>query len=434
MSQNQESRGFSAWQEIVEEIRTALSIKSLLIASLTGNIGDFVDTAIAVGKSAGLMMKTALEAGLSVQRGLVISPSLNPFFRNHPAVVQMVGNHPLPSTDSRRATHHLIRFLAESGRAERTVVFMSGGSSALVSKPIRGLPFATKTACHRALINSGNAITTINTVRRHLSSVKGGGLLRLLQKKQAFVQVFAVSDVPGDAPHDIGSGLFAPDPTTFSQARHIAQTIPGFPESGLQALLEGVAGRRRETLKPAEVDSSWFHFRVIAGNQHMQTTILNILRTNFPSHPIQAQTLSGTPESWVNHLAREVPSVFSGHPGIVAAFGETEVAIYPESPIGKGGRITHLTAHLGLKLWESQVAAEIIGLATDGNDGGSGCSAVFFRTTAITHPEAEEIKRLLSGFDTAGFFVSRHWAQPCFDSGLNFGDMLLLRIIGPAGQ
>ncbi len=97
------------------------------------------------------------------------------------------------------------------------LVLLSGGASANWIAPVEGLSLADKQAVTRALLRSGANIGEINTVRKHLSRIKGGRLARCAQP--ARVVTLAISDVPGDDPAVIGSGPTVPDPTTLADAR-----------------------------------------------------------------------------------------------------------------------------------------------------------------------------------------------------------------------
>ena len=103
------------------------------------------------------------------------------------------------------------------------LVLLSGGASANWIAPVEGLSLADKQAVTRALLRSGANIGEINTVRKHLSRIKGGRLARLAQP--ARVVTLAISDVPGDDPAVIGSGPTVPDPTTLADARAIVARL-----------------------------------------------------------------------------------------------------------------------------------------------------------------------------------------------------------------
>ena len=106
-----------------------------------------------------------------------------------------------------------------AGPDDVVLVLFSGGGSANWIAPADDLTFAEKAGDHRALLRSGAPIGEINTVRKHLSRIKGGRLARAGQRAE--ILALAISDVPYDDPSAIASGPTVPDPTTLADARAI---------------------------------------------------------------------------------------------------------------------------------------------------------------------------------------------------------------------
>ena len=127
--------------------------------------------------------------------------------------------HPVPDAGSLAAGSRILKLARDCQPADRCVVLLSGGASALLVHPATGFTLADKQHLTRSLLDSGASIAEINTVRRKLSSIKGGGLARQIRANQ--ILLFAISDVPGDALVDIGSGPMSPDPATRAEARAI---------------------------------------------------------------------------------------------------------------------------------------------------------------------------------------------------------------------
>jgi len=120
--------------------------------------------------------------------------------------------HPVPDEAGREAARRILE-LAEGLTAEDTAIcLISGGGSALLSLPAEGVSFEEKARINRALLESGATIGEMNTVRRHLSAVKGGRLAAACYP--ARVVTLLISDVPGDDPVVIASGPTVADPTT----------------------------------------------------------------------------------------------------------------------------------------------------------------------------------------------------------------------------
>ncbi len=145
------------------------------------------------------------------------------------------------------------------------LVLLSGGASALWAAPAAGLELAQKVALTRGLLKSGADIYEMNTVRRHVSRIKGG---RLRKATPARMLTLAISDVPGDDPATIGSGPTVADPTTLAEARAVlARHRPRMAALGLdvpEAMAAILADRANETPKPDDVAFASAAYRIIA--------------------------------------------------------------------------------------------------------------------------------------------------------------------------
>ena len=134
-----------------------------------------------------------------------------------------------------------------AGPDDRILFLLSGGASALLSLPAPGLSLADKQAATRALLAAGADIHEINTVRKHLSAIKGGRLA--IAAAPAMLATLAISDVAGDDPATIGSGPTVADPTSLADAREVLRRFAIEPPRPVSAALENPAN---ETLKPEE--------------------------------------------------------------------------------------------------------------------------------------------------------------------------------------
>ncbi|MGZ5875848.1 MAG: glycerate kinase type-2 family protein [Bradyrhizobium sp.] len=127
--------------------------------------------------------------------------------------------HPVPDEAGLKAAEETLRLASEAGANDLLLVLLSGGGSANWIAPVEGVSFAQKQQVTRALLRSGAPIGEINTVRKHLSRIKGGRLARAGQRAE--IVTLAISDVPHDDPSAIASGPTVPDPTTLADARAI---------------------------------------------------------------------------------------------------------------------------------------------------------------------------------------------------------------------
>src|SRR5215467_4404679 len=163
--------------------------------------------------------------------------------------------HPLPDAAGLAATIEALALAESAGPEDLVLVLISGGASANWVAPAADLSLADKQAVTRALLASGTSIVEINTVRKHLSRIKGG---RLAQRAfPAPLVAVAISDVPGDDPAVIGSGPTVPDPTTLADARAIlARRGLTVPRVVAQALGDP-ANETPKTGDPVFIDTSF---------------------------------------------------------------------------------------------------------------------------------------------------------------------------------
>jgi glycerate 2-kinase len=153
------------------------------------------------------------------------------------AVSVLEASHPVPGEASVLAADALFAAVANLSASDIVVALLSGGGSALLERPVDGLSLEALRAITVGLLNSGAAIGEINTVRKHLSAIKGGRLA--LAAWPARVETFAISDVPGDDPSLIASGPTVADPSTCADALAILRrhgvAIPRVVEAALES-------------------------------------------------------------------------------------------------------------------------------------------------------------------------------------------------------
>ena len=146
--------------------------------------------------------------------------------------------HPVPDAAGAAATTRMLDLLAGLGEGDFVLALISGGASALLVAPVAGVTLDEKRAVNAALLASGAPIDRMNTVRKHLSRVKGGQLAAAAHP--ARMLALMISDVPGDDPAFIGSGPTVGDPSTLADARAVLDrwSVP-VPPSVTAALAQG---------------------------------------------------------------------------------------------------------------------------------------------------------------------------------------------------
>jgi hydroxypyruvate reductase len=178
---------------------------------------------LAAGKAAGAMTEVAerhyLDSGISPERIAGLAVTRHGYSRPTQIVRVIEAGHPIPDAAGIAATLDTLVLADAASAQDQVLALISGGASANWIAPARGLSLAEKQAVTRALLACGASIGEINTVRKHLSRIKGGRLAALAYP--ARLVTIAISDVPGDDPAVIGSGPTVPDPTTLADARAI---------------------------------------------------------------------------------------------------------------------------------------------------------------------------------------------------------------------
>ena len=194
---------------------------------------------LAAGKAAGSMAEVAeahyLDGGFPQSRLSGIAVARHGYGRPLRVIDMVEAGHPVPDQAGLDATARTLALADDATPDDLVLVLMSGGASANWIAPAQGLSLESKQAVNRALLRSGASIGEINTVRKHLSRIKGGRLARHAFPAQ--VVTIGISDVPGDDPAVIGSGPTVPDPTTLAEARAIVAGYRlGLPDNVVAAL------------------------------------------------------------------------------------------------------------------------------------------------------------------------------------------------------
>ncbi len=374
---------------------------------------------LAVGKAAiGMATQAQTELGPRISNGLIISPaplegtSLPAGFR------QITASHPLPDQSSEEAGHAALDFASQVEDDEILLFLLSGGASALMCAPADGLTLADKIAVTAALMRSGASIRELNTVRKHLSAVKGGGLLRKLNPSSRLLSLI-LSDVPGDDLATIGSGPTVTDPTTFADAIGVLKRRKLWgrtPEAVRERLERGNAGELEETLKsddPALTRAT----NVIIGN-------------NATAQDAAAEAATGlgyTVERWGN-LSREAEAVGRDFAAYISRITDERVCVIAGGePVvtvrgsGRGGRAQHCALATAVGLDSGNRDARICALfaGTDGIDGPTDAAGAIITPMTVA-------RGLEAGIDAAAA-LGRNDAYPYFKA---LGDLL---ITGPTG-
>jgi glycerate 2-kinase len=215
---------------------------------------------VGAGKASAAMARAFEQAWTGPLDGLVVTRHGHGVPCERIEIVE--ASHPVPDRAGEEAARRILAIARGLGSDDQLVCLISGGGSALLTLSAPGLTLADKQAVTRALLRSGATIGEINTVRKHLSAIKGGRLAAAAAP--ARVITLAISDVPGDDPAVIASGPTVPDPTTFADARAVLAKY-GLVEPA--AVIAHLAAAAEETPKPDDPVFANAHFELIASPQ-----------------------------------------------------------------------------------------------------------------------------------------------------------------------
>ena len=300
----------------------------------------------------------------------------------------MEAAHPVPDESSVDAARAVLKLAREAGPKDLALVLVSGGGSAVLSAPwsdlLGGITLADKQATTRELLACGADIREINTVRRHLSSVKGGRLAAALSPASSVTLI--LSDVIGDELSSIASGPTVPDASTWQDALGILERyrIIGKVPPAVPALLRnGAGGMLADTPKPGDPVFEKVRNFVIGSNRVAALAAVEEAR----ARGYESLYLGSRFEGEARELARawlgmgiEAASRGApvGAPGCIIGGGETTVTIRGE---GLGGR--NQEAALAFLIGLSESPAEwaprlcFLSAGTDGNDGPTDAAGAF---------------------------------------------------------
>ena len=279
--------------------------------------------------------------------------------------------HPVPDEAGLKASERMLALCQGLTQNDLVICLVSGGGSALLTLPAQGLSLADKQQINRALLESGANIVKMNTVRKHLSRIKGGRLAAACYPAQ--VVTLTISDVPGDDPAVIASGPSMPDSTTCEQAIAILQRYRiALPEPVWAALRAGDL----ETPKPTDPLFQGHSVQILATPQQSLEAAAALARLAGLNAYVLSDEIEGESREVGKVHAALARAAAKGDgpfqkPCVILSGGETTVTVRPQeagTPRGKGGRAGEFCLGLAVAL---QGQAGVWGLAadTDGIDG-----------------------------------------------------------------
>jgi glycerate 2-kinase len=317
-------------------------------------------------------------------------------------------SHPVPNTAGVEGTRAMLDLARQAGRNDMVICLISGGGSSLMPMPRGKITLSDKRRATDLLLKSGATINEINTVRKHISSFKGGWLAK--SAYPATLVNLVLSDVIGDPLDSIASGPTVPDSTRFTDAVRVLRRYrlwDAMPQGVRTVLVRGQRGKIEETPKKGDKAFKKTYNFVVANNRSAALAACNGLR----KAGLQTSLLTALLEGEARHVgtvlgsvAREIQA--SGNPlpvpcGIVAG-GETTVTVVGD---GKGGRNQEVALNAALEI-SGMKGVVVASLSTDGIDGPTDAAGALVDGRTVTRSQklGLDAGHLLSNNDSYSFF------------------------------
>jgi glycerate-2-kinase len=364
---------------------------------------------VGAGKASGAMAE-ALEAilGNRLSGGLVVVPS-----GQQPPKLERVrfvtAPHPTPDTNSVNAAKALITLVEGLNSRDLLICLISGGGSALLSLPTEPLTIDDKGTVARLIMNAGANIVELNTVRKHLSKIKGGWLAK--RSHAGRILGLIISDVVGDRLDSIASGPISPDATTFSDAIAVLKRYNLWeiiPSSATKILDEGANGSIPESPKSGDPCFHRVSYHFMGNSRVACTSARRYLQSKGVKAEILTSSAAGEARylgSFIGSMARDIVQFDEPfrRPCAFIVGGETTVTV---TGSGRGGRNQECTMACAEKI-QGLKGIAMASIGSDGIDGPTDAAGAIADGMTISRSEELALKfdELLAQNDSYRFFL-----------------------------
>ena len=354
---------------------------------------------IGAGKASGAMAKAVEDSWDGPLEGLVVTRYGYRVPTTRLEVVEAA--HPVPDAAGREAAKRIFDLVQGLTKDDLVLCLISGGGSALLALPPEGLTLEDKQAVNKALLKSGATISEMNTVRKHLSAIKGGRLAAAASP--AKVVALMISDVPGYDPSIIASGPTVVDPSTNADALGIIEKYSIEIPKAVRERLRNAD----ETPKPGDYRLAFVENIMIATPQASLDAAAEVARRAGVTPVILGDSIEGE--------SRDVALVHAGiarqcamrgqpeaPPCVLISGGETTITLKGK---GKGGRNTEFLLALAIALNGMEGIYAVAG-DTDGVDGSEDNAGALIDPTTMARAAKAGInaKAMLADNDPWNFF------------------------------
>jgi glycerate 2-kinase len=339
----------------------------------------------------------------------------------------IVGGHPLPTSASEAAGRKALALASSLGAGETLLVLISGGASALMAVPADGLTLDDKRATTSRLLRAGADIHALNTVRKHLSALKGGWLAA---RAGGACDTLVISDVVGDDPSVIASGPTVADASRFADALEVLARFDGeaaYPPAVVARLRRGAAepdGAVRETPKPDDPRLLRASTTIIGSRRDaMAGAVAEAASLGYEIVRLDDPVVGDARTTAVSHVRAALARAAGvARPVCIVSSGETTVHV---TGGGKGGRNQEFALAAAHLLPEIGTPAIVASVGTDGIDGPTDAAGAIADSTTMARAAAAGLspERHLSDNNSYAFFDALGDLIHTGPTGTNVGDL-----------
>lgn len=388
---------------------------------------------VSFGKAAAPMAHAlAGDSGGMVSRGIIVTKyghlGEHRFDRN---IAVFEAGHPVPDENGVRAAKEVVHLLRQADENTLVVFLISGGGSALLVHPCEGISLAEKQEATNLLLAAGADIRELNTVRKHLSAIKGGRLAEIVFPGRSISLI--LSDVIGDPPDVIASGPTAPDASTYAEALAVIRKyglMGKMPASVTDILAEGAAGNIPETPKKGAPVLEKAENIIIGSNAIALAAAKKAAERLGYQSIIISSVLSGEASDVAKDLAgralEQRKTLGAGGKICLIAGGETTVTVRGK---GRGGRNTEMALAFGIEIADVP-GIVFLSAGTDGTDGATDAAGAIVTGDMAAQAAALGLnpRDYLARNDSYTFFKNTGGLVMTGPTGTNVMDMQLIMI------
>jgi glycerate 2-kinase len=370
-------------------------------------------------------MALAAADRLRVRIGLVVTPDTSTVPQGFELIV---GGHPMPTESSEEAGRRALAIADSVGPDDTLLVLVSGGASALMAVPADGVTLDDKRTTTDRLLKGGADIHALNTVRKHLSAIKGG---RLATHTHGTLRALVISDVVGDDLSVIASGPTVADASTFADAREVLRRFGGedaFPRAVVERIRRGAAGAIPETPKPGDAQLTRAQTTLIGTRRKAMTGAQAEAATRgYHVVPLKEPIVGEARTAAVEFLRRAASAAGSARPTCIVSSGETTVRVTGN---GKGGRNQEFVLATAGLLARAETPMAVASVGTDGIDGPTDAAGALADDTTVQRAEAAGLlaQAFLEDNNSYAFFDALGDLIHTGPTGTNVGDLQVLLV------